>query len=198
MVVSAENSDRPWSFTPDGNQLIGWSNAAGMINAYSLSDQPNSQTLIEGDRTLKGGRVSPNGRWIAYDSRESGIVEIYVRPFPNVDDGKWQVSVNGGQEAIWGPQGQALYYRRASDNAMLAVTVETATDFSAGNPRVLFAGDYFFGAVPSYDLHPDGLRFLMLKTEDVATSSLPAEFTSLVVVDNWFEELKRLAPPDPQ
>lgn len=198
VVVSAENSDRPWSFTPDGNQLIGWSNAAGMINAYSLSDQPNSQTLIEGDRTLRGGRVSPNGRWIAYNSRESGIAEIYVRPFPNVDDGKWQVSVNGGQEAIWGPQGQELYYRRASDNAMLAVTVETATGFSTGNPRVLFTGDYFFGATPSYDLHPDGLRFLMLKTEDVATSSLPAEFTSLVVVENWFEELKRLAPPDPQ
>ena len=122
-----------------------------------------------------------------------------MRPFPNTDDGQWQVSINGGQEAIWGPNGQELYYRRASDNAMLAVTVETESNFNAGKPRVLFTGDYDFPpAWPSYDLHPDGLRFLMLKTEDISTSNLPTEFTSLVVVENWFEELKRLAPPDPQ
>ena len=89
-----------------------------------------------------------------------------------------------------------MIFRRASDNTVLAVALETETNFSAANPRVLFNGDYFFGALASYDLHPDGQRFLMLKTEDESTSTLPAEFTLFVLVENWFEELKRRAPPD--
>ena len=143
--------------------------------------------------------ISPDGRWIAYSSDESGRIEIYVRPFPNVDDGKWLISTRGGESPIWAPDGRELYFDDYPDQ-MMVVTIETEPAFATGNPEVLFRGEYLGSSSDSrpYDISPDGRRFLMIKEErqsqegDEVVETPP--ITELIVVENWDEVLKGLAP----
>jgi len=163
-----------------------------------MDGERTEQPLIVTENLEAYTAISPDGRWIAYTSDETGQLEVYVCPFPNVNDGKWLISTNGGEEPLWGPNGQEIIYRRAADNAVVAASVETEPNFVVERPRVLFTGDYLglnrgLGH-PTYDISPDGQRFLMVKD---ARDEIEPEFrsTQLVVVDNWFEELNRLAPP---
>jgi len=141
--------------------------------------------------------LSPDGRWIAYVSNETGESEVYIRPFPNVDDDKLPISTDGGEEPRWSPDGTELFFLNQSDDGdtqILRVSVTGEATFSAGAPEVLFTGAYPFGAGrPNWDISSDGQRFLLLNLSQEGT----ATSTSLVVVENWFEELKRLAPPSP-
>lgn len=115
-----------------------------------------------------------------------------MRPFPNVGDGKWRVSRGGGVQPVWSPNGGELFY--ANDNSILSVSFGTTPTFVASNPRVLFSGPYRQwqpGAQRghTYDVAPDGQSFLMIReAEDVGIAN------ELVVIQNWFEELTRLAP----
>jgi len=160
---------------------------------------------IDGERTptlvIRGpsdeGRpaVSPDGRWIAYQSNVSGRFEIYVQPFPELSD-RWQVSTDGGASPIWDPSGRELFYR--NDRAVMSVPVTTVgRAFSYGNPRMLFAGSYVpeesaVGGGRSYALAPDGRRFLMMKEQGRAEGDSDA--TQIVVILNWVKELDRLVP----
>ena len=200
--ITEETRDlRPEAFSPDGTQLVYRESGESEFDLYVLSmgDERTDQPLIV-TASLEGfSAISPDGSWIAYTSDETGQLEVYVRSFPNVDDEKEQISTDGGEEPLWGPEGRELFYRRATDNSVLAVSVETEPSFTVGIPSVLFAGDYLgIGNRPSYDIATDG-RFLMMKSAD---ARLEPEFsesqqTSLVVIENWFEELNRLAPPSP-
>jgi hypothetical protein len=120
-----------------------------------------------------------------------------VRPYPDVNDDKWQVSTDGGIEPRWRGDGGELFYRRPGiPVTMLAVQVETEQGFQAGIPAELFRGNYIIPPVPiSYDVTGDGQRFLMLKTYEELGEEIESQLTMLVAVDNWFAELKRLAPP---
>jgi hypothetical protein len=111
-----------------------------------------------------------------------------VQPFPG-PGGKWQISTEGGAEPAWNPNGRELFYRSA--DKMMAVEVTTQPRFAVGKPRVLFTGEYVSSLVPiaNYDVSPDGQRFLMVKETEKATS-----ITQIVVVQNWFEELKKKVP----
>jgi hypothetical protein len=135
-------------------------------------------------------QFSPDGRWLAYVSNESGHYEVYVQPYPG-PGGKLQISTDGGAEPLWNPNGRELFYR--SGNKMIVVDITTQPNFSAGKPKVLFAGQYQPSPSPvpnaNYDVSPDGQRFLMLKPggQDQAA-------TQLNVVLNWFEELKQKVP----
>ena len=82
--------------------------------------------------------ISPDGRYMAYQSDESGTENVYVRPFPDVNEGKWQVSSNGGNSPLWSPDGRELFYRNG--DATMAVAVETELAFKHGKPRFLFKG----------------------------------------------------------
>jgi Tol biopolymer transport system component len=143
-----------------------------------------------------GARFSPDGRWLAYTSNESGRLEVYVQPFPG-PGGKWQISTEGGTEPVWNPNGRELFYRDA-ENKMMAVDVSQSRDsnravsLSAGRPRMLFEGPYEPSTtnVANYDVSPDGRRFLMLK----AVEQQGQAATEIHVVLNWFEELKRRVP----
>ena len=146
----------------------------------------------------RNGAVSPDGRWLAYESDASGRLEVYVRPFPNAADGQWQVSTTGGSQPLRAPSGRELFYF-ALDGTLMAVPVEARnTAWSAGAPAKILEARYFtggFGAVTigrTYDVSPDGRRFLMIKQGDGGgqTSAPP----QIVVVQNWFEELRRLVP----
>ena len=129
---------------------------------------------------------SPDGRFLAYVSDESGRSEVYVRSYPEGDQ-KWSVSADGGQEPVWSRDGHELFYRK--DYKMLVVPVETGSTFRAERPHLLFEAPYYTDTSghPAYDISVDGQRFLMIQdTED--------ERTQLNVVFNWFQELKRLVP----
>lgn len=132
--------------------------------------------------------LSPDGRWIAYQSDETGRSEIYVRPFPAAQEGRWQVSASGGSEPLWSRGGNEIFFR-ASTGDMTTVPVTTNPSFSAGTPRALFpAGGYALGpSYRAYDVTPDGRRFLMFRPLSDSAASPP---TQLVVVDHWFQELK--------
>ena len=94
----------------------------------------------------------------------SGRQEVYVRPFPNVEEGKWQISSGGEADPVWGPNGRELFYR--SGEAMMVVNIETEPTFSPGNPEVLFTGRYFVSYLGrQYNVSPNGQRFLMIRED---------------------------------
>ena len=132
---------------------------------------------------------SPDGRWLAYVSNESGRMEVWVRPFPG-PGGRWQVSKEGGLEPIWSKDGRQLFYREAG--RVWAADVRTDSGFSTGKPRLLFEKPGFMtaNAVRNWDLYPDGRGFLMMKEGEIK----PRPATEMVLVQNWFQELKRLVP----
>jgi len=125
-------------------------------------------------------------------SNDSGQFQIFVRPFPNVEGGHWQISSRGGTMPVWARGGQELFYLD-STNALTAVSVHTTPTFGFEGPTKLFDGPYYFGAAGrTYDVSPDGQRFLLIKNtmSGDQTSTLP----SIVVVVNWVEELKQKVP----
>jgi Tol biopolymer transport system component len=130
------------------------------------------------------GKFSPDGRFIVYQSNESGRYEVYVQTFPN-PTGKWQVSTAGGIDPRWASSGKEIFYR-APDQKLMAVDVQTGENFQAGIPRALFPARVPSGAFRNrYVVTPDGQRFLF-----VATLGREA-MTPTTVVLNWFAELGR-------
>jgi eukaryotic-like serine/threonine-protein kinase len=199
-VAEADKNSQvfPTSFSPDGTRLLVYGDPnntqkddIGIVSLDAGADRavkPFLTTMFD----ERNAEVSPDGRWVAYESDESGQPEVYVRPFPSVDAGRWQVSTGGGTQPLWARNGRELFYR--SGDAVMSVPVETRAGFVARNPVVLFKGQF----APSlsgrnYDVSPDGRRFLMLKVGSGAgaQNTPPARF---VIVENWFEELKRLVP----
>lgn len=188
-------------------------NGASLIVGELRQGQPSDLLLLplQGDRrprplvqtpfTEINGEISLDGQWLAYESNESGRFEVYVRPFPNVDDGRWQVSPEGGTHPLWARSGRELLYATPSGDALMASEVSTRLGFKASAPvRLLDTRPYYFamaapGVVASpgrmYEVSPDGSRFLLLKARDDSTRAGPALIT---VVQNWDQELKRLVP----
>ena len=141
------------------------------------------------------GEVSPDGRWLAYQSNESGREEIYVRPFPDVHSGRWQVSAKGGSKPVWARSSRELFYVDAA-GAMTAVEIESAPTFTARSPVTLFTTQYSSATqARSYDVAADNGRFLMIKNAPSERATTAADQPgSMVIVLNWLEELKRLVP----
>jgi Tol biopolymer transport system component len=185
----------PNSWTPDGQLVAGTSTPNSVTGSgfdivlLRLGDPENKRflptTFNEGSPSF-----SPDGRWLAYASDESGRYEIYVNAYPG-PGGKYQISTEGGIEPVWNRNGRELFYR--SGDRMMAVDITTQPAFSAGTPKVLFQGQYERNPTmnPNYDVSADGQRFLMLKP----TSAQEAAPTQINVVLNWFEELKQRVPP---
>ena len=120
------------SFSPDGKRLVFRQTATTELQVLSMEGERTSQPLFQSQFSEHYGRISPDGHWIAYRSNESGLVQVYVRPFPNVEEGKWQISRDGGSSPIWAPRGQELFYRNGE--AMMAVGIQTEPTFTAGSP----------------------------------------------------------------
>jgi serine/threonine-protein kinase len=132
---------------------------------------------------------------MAYVSDESGKAEVYVRPFPDVNKGKWPVSATGAQAPLWSPDGRELFYRNG--DAVMAVKVETDPAFKPGKPELLFQGKYIphlENEGPTWAIGRDG-RFLMMKAVGSAGKASAAESPRKIhVVLNWLEELKQRVP----
>jgi eukaryotic-like serine/threonine-protein kinase len=189
----------PWSWSSDGKTLVLMDQTVRGEAVANLASSHIGALSIEGDRKWKPllqekfyearPQISPNGRWMAYVSSESGgQVDVYVRPFPEVDKGKWQVSTGGGGNPLWSHDGRELFY--GSGNSVIGVDVQTEPTFKTGKPKLLFQGAY-----SAWDLSPDGKRFLMIKppasTPAAPTAAGPQKIN---IVLNWFEELKQRVP----
>jgi serine/threonine-protein kinase len=140
--------------------------------------------------------ISPDGRYLAYESNQSGRSEVYVQPFPG-PGGRELVSTDGGGQPVWAPDGRELFYRASGPGPMMrmmAVDVTLGHVFTAGRPRVLWEAmraRYPGGTGGrTYDVAPDGRRFLMIQQRDLPQPPI----THIVLVQNWVEELKRLVP----
>jgi serine/threonine protein kinase len=186
------------SWSKDGKRLVLWEVAKIQQEIGMLSMEGNharKELLHDEKYSVKEPQISPNGRWMAYASNETGKYEIYVCFFPDVEKGKRKVSVSGGNHPIWSPDGRELFYNNV--DATMAVPVETDPQFKInGMPTVLFRGtagkilgpewadmnDYTY-----WDISPDGKRFLMLKDATEAPRKIN-------IVVNWLEELKQRVP----
>ena len=158
-----------------------------------MSDR-KAQLFLRTSFTQGAPRFSPDGRWLAYVSNESGRYEVYAQPYPG-PGGKWQISTEGGTEPVWNRNGRELFYRNG--DKMMAVDISTQPSFAAGKPRMLFEGPYLprtnfstLATMPNYDVSPDGQRFLMVKGSEQEAAAP----TQINVVLNWFEELKQKVP----
>jgi Tol biopolymer transport system component len=183
----------PDSFSPDGKYLL----VTDVITPNSvilvhIGSSAAPEKLLASEFTRKNPQISPDGRWLVYESYESGRPEIYVRPFPNVNAGRWQISTEGGTRPLWNKNGREIFYF-LPPGIMMSVPVETGVSFKDGTPRVLFKGEYLTPQDRTpYSVTPDGQRFLMIKDASAKPgSTAPAQIN---VVLNWTEELKQRVP----
>jgi len=128
---------------------------------------------------------------LAYDSVETGESQVYVRPFPG-PGGKWQISTGGGRYPKWSRTTKELFYRTPDSKIMVAPYTVTGDSFAAGKPQLWSPGQFTerLGSV-NFDIHPDGKRFVVLKTPPSKEASAPSKFS---FVFNFFDELRRKAP----
>jgi eukaryotic-like serine/threonine-protein kinase len=178
----------PYSWTPDGKSLLlaVFRSFRNQAIASVTPPDPTVRILLDGDFAQLDPHVSPDGGWLAYQSDETGRFEIYVRPYPEVDAGRWLVSTTGGTSPRWSPDGQVLFYY--DGESLVRVPVTTSAAFIPGRPAPLFAVKPFGGRLgPDYEVAADGQRFLFLLPGPAA----PETPTGLVVVQNWIEELRQ-------
>ena len=173
--------------TPDGKYVV-YHAADRIAMLVPLQPRGSAAPLLP---DLKGQvsdvDLSPDGRWIAFESNESNRFEIYVRPFPSVNAGRWQISSNGGQHPLWSRDGRELFFI-AADGTMMTVPVppiQPGAPFTHERPVKLFpAGHFFVNVARNYDVTPDGKGFIMVR------NTITSERQSIAVVTNWFAEVR--------
>ncbi len=203
VLVLSDKSVDAWFFSPDGGTLLyseyqfdGQQN----IDALPLHDKEHTHAVFPAEFEVEWAILSPDGKWIAYDSIESGKPEVYVAPYPAIEP-RERISTNGGLHPLWSRDGRELYYRTAVSSEeleqralaqktrVMAVSIETAPAFKAGQPHLLFEGPYFESG-HDIAITPDGKGFILIRETDSQTG--PRQIETVV---NWFEELKQRARP---
>jgi Tol biopolymer transport system component len=189
-LLGGDHSRFPSSWTPSGKQLAftEW-HPENMRDIWVLNlEEEEKANAVRDTRFDEHSPIfSPDGRWMAYVSDESGRYEVYVQSHPP-GRGRWLVSAGGGTEPVWSADGRELFYRNA--DAMMAVPISAGADFSAGKPAKLFERSLKRGIYDSlsYDVTADGQSFLMIERDLVAAP------TQLNVVLDWQEELRQRVP----
>jgi serine/threonine protein kinase/Tol biopolymer transport system component len=193
-LTTSGQPQAPHSWSPNSHSLVfvEQSPTTGRdIWMLSTDGDLKSRAILQSPSNETGPALSPDGRWLAYVSDESGRNEVYVIPLMSAPgaQAKRQVSTDGGTEPLWSRDGNEIFYRVG--NKMMVSRTKTTPNFQAGLPQLLFEGAYDKGreSRPAYDVTADGRRFLMVRTND--SESAP---TGLEIVLEWFEELKRHVP----
>ena len=168
--------------------------AGAEIWTVPLNGSRKPELFLKTPYTLSHPVFSPDGRWIAYCSEETGRSEVYVQSFPNAGQ-KTPISVEGGSEPVWARSGRELFYTEGFASStiitMMVTDIDTKERISAGRPRRLFSGDYFsLRPTRAYDVSADGQRFIMAKNvrQDLKST------TQIEIVLNWTDELRRRIP----
>ena len=209
MMIRADGSAPPELLysSPRQKYAASSSTQAGLVAFSEVSDsfdiglldvkgKPTARPFLQTPVHETSPALSPDGRWMAYDSNESGVQEVYVRPLSG--EGKWQLSHAGGARPRWSRDGRTIVYRRlrrweepAGPDRMMAVSVSAGTSFTAGKTWVVAEGTFSPGgtATPNYDVSDDGRRLLLI-TRPPQHPRLP-----MIVVDNWFTELRQTLGP---
>jgi Tol biopolymer transport system component len=190
-LTTSEYGRQPGSWSSDGKTVALVEGSPGTGFDITMMEVPSGRVTPFLNSPFNEGypEFSPDGRWIAYTSDESNRTEVYVRPFPGPGM-KDLVSSEGGEEPVWARNGKQLFYRW--ENKIWVVDVRTDGGFAATKPRLLFEKPGYAAAFPirTYDLSLDGQRFLMVKEGQ----RKPTPVTEMILIQNWFEELKRLVP----
>jgi Tol biopolymer transport system component len=178
LIEGTWSSDGAWlAYVRAGNR-------ARIIEAIQPGRDSTPTPLSPGDEPgANGVRIAPTGKWFAYSSARSGQLEVYVHPFPNAGDAQYQVSTDGGYAPVWSHDGRRLFYISLR-GGMMGVEVTTGETFTMGERRALFPLTEYREAPNAYDLSLDDSKFLMIRTRG------GGEDPELIVVKNWFEELK--------
>jgi serine/threonine-protein kinase len=192
-LTTSESWQLPGSFTPDGSTLAFTEVCPETGCDIVLLDMKSRRvsSFLNTKAYEATPEFSPDGRWLAYVSGESGRREVWVQPFPG-PGGRWQVSKEGGRGPLWSKDGRQLFYHQADDQVWVA-DIRTEESFAPGKPRLLFEKRGFIlnlAPLQTWALWPDGQGFLMVKREEPKLQPV----TEMIIVQNWFEELKRLAP----
>ena len=189
-LTDSDTDQVPLSVSPDGETLLFIENRSG-TPGYELGFMP---LTVGGTPTYPGIRglgftLSPDGNWVAYSptpDTPDGLSGVFVRPFPDVDAGQWQLARDGGVWPVWSPDGDELVFR--GDEGMMVVPVETGEQFDHGRPELLFERDaetFASGVGRSYDVDQTGDRFLMVKQSGTSGQA------QLVIVQNWLGDRRQ-------
>jgi Tol biopolymer transport system component len=188
LTNSGSRLHTPHGWSHDGRTLLFTEfRSYGEQSIYALvpGSTGSPRRLLAGTFAQLRPQISPDGRWMAYQSDESGRFEIYVRPFPDVAEGKSQVSLAGGTSPRWAHSGGELFYY--DGQSLVAASVTTGKTFSVLRRARLFAYEPFGGQLgPDFEVSPDDQRFLMLRS----STDTPASRLQLVLVQNWIDELR--------
>jgi serine/threonine-protein kinase len=202
-VASHPNGINEALWSPDGRWLVlrtgglaGQSGGRDIIGIRPGVDSAPVPLAAKPGVDESAAALSPDGNWLAYVSNETGRDEIYVRPFPATDRGKWQVSASGGRSPLWAHSGRELFFVDAERN-MVVAPVEPVAALQLGPRRTLFtlADDLFYPNLASvytpFDLTPDDQHFIMARWERGSAREAPR----FLMVENWFEELNSKVKP---
>ena len=187
---------KPYGWSPDGMRMVfDYGNQAALdIGVLTMDGNETREPLLQSEANEAARALSPNGEWLAYSSDQTDRCEVYVERFPGLGS-RQQISTAGGAEALWSPDGRELFYREGA--RIMAVAIEfDGQSLIPGTPEIVVDG---LSGVPScasrsYDVSPDGQRFLIAKRAE--TNSDADYRIDVVLVQNWFQELKRLVPVD--
>ena len=167
-LTESDGVQAVYGVTPDGTRVVAREfvpERAEDLIVVTLDGDHATETLLSTEFAERNAAISPGGVWVAFESDESGQFEVYVRPFPDVESGKWQISTAGGRYPAWAPDGGELFFLQGTQ--LMTAPVQTDASFSHGTPNVLFEAPYFFGSPGrNYDVAPDG-RFMMVKGGDL-------------------------------
>jgi len=180
---AGDDADYMVAFTPDGTSIV-FNRFDSDFDVYLAPTSGAAAPLVASEFREISGEISPDGRYIAYESQATGQLEVYVRTFPNVDEGQWLISTGGGTAPVWAPSENELFYV-GPGGSIMAVGIDTEPGFEAGRPRELFRGYYHGSPGRTYDVAPDGKRFLMLDNARAEDNQ-----RGLFVVQNWDEALR--------
>ncbi len=195
-LTESPNLQQPTGISPDGRSLIFTETSPKTgpdVMQLDLNGTRRVSALVQSEFAERNGIVSPDGQWLAYESNEnSSRFEIFVRPFPDVNRNRHQVSTAGGSRPLWSRSGRELIYV-SSSGALMAAGVPRGPTWAATPPALVVKEGYMVSPGNpgrTYDIAPDG-RFLMIKGRFFEATAAPG---GLIVVQHWVEELKRLVP----
>jgi serine/threonine-protein kinase len=204
-LTDSKNPQWPTSWHPSGKHLAFTEQNPQTLNDVMILPLEGDEesgwrpgkpvAFVNSPAVETNATFSPDGRWLAYQSNEGGVADVYVRPFPG-PGGKWQISTGGGLYAAWSRAAKEIFYQKDDGSIWVATYVAEGNSFRAETPRE-WSPERVLPlptSIRAFDLHPDGQRFAVLMVPEEET---PAKRDHLVFILNFFDELRRLAPPSP-